>query len=62
MYLVCTEYRLHDKTTYLRLKEHTFRAVYQYVPVRTEYILFRLILYRISLISEGYICVHTESV
>ncbi len=40
MYLVRTEYRIHDKSTYLRLKVQTFRVAYQYVPVRTEYILF----------------------
>ncbi len=62
MYLVCTNYILHDKSTYLRLNAHTFRVVYQYVPVCTKYILSRLILYRISLISEGYICVNTEEV
>ncbi len=40
-YSVRTEYRIHDKSTYLRLKVQTFqvRAAYQYVPVRTEYIL-----------------------
>ena len=40
MYLVRTEYRIHDKSTYLRLKVQTFRVAYQYVPVCTKYILF----------------------
>ena len=43
MYLVRTEYRKHDKSTY------------QYVLVRTEYILFCLFLYRLFFISKGYI-------
>ncbi len=62
MYLVRTEYRIHDKSTYLRLKVpwQTFRIAYQYVPVHSNYtgtgILFcQWGLYCISLISEGYI-------
>ena len=61
MYLVCTECTLHNKSTYLRLKVHTFRVVYQYVPVCTKYVYLFLILYSISLISEGYIRVHANS-
>ncbi len=55
MYLVRTEYRKHDKSTYFRLKVQTFCVTYQYVPVRTEYILFCLLLYRLFYISKGYI-------
>jgi hypothetical protein len=49
MYSVRTEYRNHDKSTYfqVRLKVQTFRVTYQYVPVRTQYILFCLFLYRV---------------
>lgn len=54
-YQVRTEYRKHDKSTYLRLKVQTSRVGYQYVPVRTEYVLFCLFLYRFSFISRGYI-------
>ena len=39
----------------MRLKVHTFRVGYLYVPVRTEYILFCSILYQISFISRQYI-------
>ncbi len=61
MYLTCTEYILQNKSTYLRLKVHTFWVVYQYVPVLTKYNLLFLILYSIHLISEGYIRVHANS-
>jgi hypothetical protein len=54
-YSVRTEYRIHDKSTYLRLKVHTFRVTYRYEPVRIEYILFFLFLYRFFFISKGYI-------
>ncbi len=49
MYLVCTENRNHEKSTYhkksknFRLKVRTFCVTYQYIPVRTEYILSLLI-------------------
>jgi hypothetical protein len=52
MYLVRTEYRKHDKSTYFRLEVQTIRVTYQYVPVRTEYILFLLILVQIFLHFE----------
>ncbi len=54
---VRTEYRKHDKSTYFRIKVRTFKfcVTYQYVPVRTEYILFCLFLYRLFYISKGYI-------
>ncbi len=42
MFLVRTVYRIHDKSTYLRLKVQTFRVAYQYEPVRTKYILIWL--------------------
>jgi hypothetical protein len=55
MYSVRTEYRKHDKSTYFRLKVQTIRITYQYVPVRTEYILYCLFSYRLFFISKGYI-------
>jgi hypothetical protein len=61
MYLVRTEYRFyyrkHDKSMYFRLKAQTFRVTYQYVPVRTEYILFCLFLYRVQ---NGYMLTLVE--
>ena len=55
MYLVRTEYRKHDKSTYFRLKVRTFCVTYQYVLVRTEYILICSFSYRLFYISKGYI-------
>ena len=55
MYSVRTEYRHHEKSTYFRLKVQTVRVTYQYVPVRTECILFCLFSYRLFFISKGYI-------
>ncbi len=44
MYLVRTEYRNHDKSTYFRLKVRIFCVTYQYILERTEYILVLLLL------------------
>ncbi len=38
--MVRTEYRIHDKSTYLRLNERTFQVAYQYVLISIKYILF----------------------
>ncbi len=68
--LVCTEYILEGKiiksSTYLRQNVCTwyifFLGTYQYIPVHTSTWSFSLIWCHISLISKGYVCVHTDFV
>ena len=60
MYSVRTEYRNHEKSTYFRLKVRTFSIPYQYVLVRTEYILFCLFSYRLFTFRKGTYRVHTD--
>ena len=61
MYLVRTEYRKHDKSTYFRLKVRTFCVTYQYVLVRTKYILFCSFSYRFFTFRKGTYRVHADS-
>ena len=65
--LVCTWYIPFTTGTYwyiLKVQSmyqvHTFRDLYQYVPVCTRYILVHTLLYHICLHSEGCIPVHTD--
>ncbi len=60
MYLVRTEYRNHDKSTCFRLQVQTFHVTYQYIQVRTEYILLCLLLYRLFVILKGYMLTLVE--
>ncbi len=65
MYLVRTEYRNHDKSTYFRLKHKLFVSHMTQIPVHAGtyrvHIFFCLFLYRLFYISKGTYLVHADS-